>query len=80
MTKKILLTGGGSAGHITVNIALIPLLIESGWTIGSFDGIERKLISDFSEVTYYSISTGKLRRYFARQNFTDFFRVLIRNN
>lgn len=79
MKKKILLTGGGSAGHITVNIALIPLLIESGWKIiyiGSFDGIERKLISDFSEVTYYCISTGKLRRYFAWQNLTDFFRVL----
>ena len=79
LLKKILLTGGGSAGHITVNLALIPLLTEAGWEIvylGSFDGIERELISNFPEVTYYGISTGKLRRYFALQNFTDIFRVL----
>ncbi len=79
MTKKILLTGGGSAGHITVNLALIPLLIEANWKIiyiGSFEGIERELISNFPEVTYYGISTGKLRRYFAIKNFTDIFRVL----
>ncbi|VEP12722.1 hypothetical protein H1P_1610002 [Hyella patelloides LEGE 07179] len=65
--QKILLTGGGSAGHITVNLALIPMLIGSGWEIiylGSFDGIEQELISNIPEVTYYGISTGKLRRYF----------------
>ena len=79
MNRKILLTGGGSAGHITVNLALIPMLIDSGWEIvyiGSFEGIERELISSIREVTYYGISTGKLRRYFDRQNFTDLFRVL----
>jgi UDP-N-acetylglucosamine--N-acetylmuramyl-(pentapeptide) pyrophosphoryl-undecaprenol N-acetylglucosamine transferase len=77
--NKILLTGGGSAGHITVNLALIPMLLESGWEIiyiGSFEGIERELIADFPEVTYYGIPTGKLRRYFDWQNFTDVFRVL----
>ncbi len=77
--KKVLLTGGGSAGHITVNLALIPMLIKAGWEIiyiGSFDGIEKELISNIAEVTYYGISTGKLRRYFDRKNFTDFFRVL----
>ena len=79
MNQKILLTGGGSAGHITVNLALIPMLLESGWEIiyiGSFEGIERELISNIRGVTYHGISTGKLRRYFDRQNFTDFFRVL----
>ncbi|MEM8676035.1 MAG: undecaprenyldiphospho-muramoylpentapeptide beta-N-acetylglucosaminyltransferase [Cyanobacteria bacterium P01_G01_bin.67] len=77
--NKILLTGGGSAGHITVNLALIPLLTKAGWTItylGSFDGIEKELISDVPEVTYYGISTGKLRRYFDLKNFTDIFRIL----
>ena len=77
--KKILLTGGGSAGHITVNLALIPLLLQSGWQIiyiGSIAGIERELISKIPEVKYYEISTGKLRRYFDLQNFTDFFRVV----
>ena len=79
MNRKILLTGGGSAGHITVNLALIPMLIDSGWEIiyiGSFEGIERELISNIREVTYYGISTGKLRRYFDLQNFSDLFRVL----
>ena len=76
---KILLTGGGSAGHISVNLALIPLLLQSGWEIvyiGSFQGIENELISNICEVQYYGISTGKLRRYFDRQNFSDFFRVI----
>ena len=75
---KILLTGGGSAGHVTVNLALIPMLIESGWEIiyiGSNDGIERKLLSN-QRIKYYGISTGKLRRYFSWGNFTDSFRVL----
>lgn len=79
MKDKILLTGGGSAGHITVNLALIPMFLETGWEviyIGSFKGIERELIGNFSEVTYYGIPTGKLRRYFDWQNFTDVFCVL----
>lgn len=79
MNQKILLTGGGSAGHITVNLALIPMLLNSGWEviyIGSKKGIEREIISNIPQVSYYGISTGKLRRYFDRQNFTDFFRVL----
>ena len=78
MKNKILLTGGGSAGHITVNLALIPMLVESGWEVvyvGSKDGIERQLLSNL-EVKYYGISTGKLRRYFDWQNFTDCFRIL----
>jgi len=76
---KILLTGGGSAGHITVNLALIPLLRASGWEIiylGSFEGIEGELISNIPKVKYYGIPTGKLRRYFDRQNFTDIFQVI----
>ena len=75
---KILLTGGGSAGHITVNLALIPLLLQSGWQviyIGSIKGIERELISNIPEVKYYGVSTGKLRRYFALQNLTDLLRL-----
>ena len=77
--KKILLTGGGSAGHITINLALIPMLIQSGWEIiyiGSIDGIERELISKVQQVKYYGIATGKLRRYLDWQNFTDLFQVL----
>lgn len=76
--KKIVLTGGGTAGHVTPNIALLPRLEELGYEvhyIGSYDGIEKRLIQDF-DVPYYGISTGKLRRYFDPKNFTDPFRVL----
>lgn len=76
--KKIVLTGGGTAGHVTPNIALLPSLREADFDIhyiGSYDGIEKRLIDDF-EVPYYGISTGKFRRYFDVKNFTDPVRVL----
>lgn len=76
--KKIVLTGGGTAGHVTPNIALIPRLRESGYDIyymGSYDGIEKRLIGDF-DIPYYGIATGKFRRYFDPKNFTDPFRVI----
>ena len=76
--KRILLTGGGTAGHVTSNIALLPALREQNYDIhymGSYEGIEKKLIADF-DIPYYGISTGKLRRYFDPKNFTDPFRVI----
>lgn len=76
--KHIVLTGGGTAGHVTPNIALIPSLKNAGYQIsyiGSYDGIEKKLIEDLG-IPYYGISSGKLRRYFDIKNFTDPFRVL----
>ena len=76
--KKIILTGGGTAGHVTPNIALLPKLKEMGYEvhyIGSYDGMEKRLLADF-DVPYYGISTGKFRRYFDIKNFTDPFRVL----
>ncbi len=77
-TKKILLTGGGTAGHVTPNMALIPELKALGYDIlyvGSYDGIEKKLIEDIN-IPYKGISSGKLRRYLSLKNFTDPFRVL----
>ncbi len=77
-TKRIVLTGGGSAGHVTPNIALIPALKKEGFEIyyiGSYEGIEKKLIEDYN-IPYFGISTGKLRRYFDPKNFSDPFRVL----
>ena len=79
MSKKIILTGGGTAGHVTPNIALIPHLKEAGYEIvyiGSYDGIEKRLISDFPEIRYYGIATGKFRRYLDIKNLTDPFRVV----
>ena len=76
--KRIILTGGGTAGHVTPNIALLPGLKALGYDIhyiGSYNGIEKELIEQFG-IPYHGISSGKLRRYFSLQNFTDPFRVL----
>ena len=76
--KKIVLTGGGTAGHVTPNIALIPTLKKKGYKIsyiGTYDGIEKELIEEIG-IPYYGISSGKLRRYFDLKNFTDPFRVI----
>ena len=76
--KRIILTGGGTAGHVTPNIALLPRLKELQYDIhyiGSYNGIEKELIEQFG-IPYHGISSGKLRRYFSLQNFTDPFRVV----
>ena len=76
--KRIVLTGGGTAGHVTPNMALIPNLQEAGYDIqyiGSYDGIEKDLITGI-DIPYHSISSGKLRRYFDVKNFTDPFKVM----
>ncbi len=76
--KKIVLTGGGTAGHVTPNIALIPELKRQGYDIhyiGSYDGIESKLITDMG-IPYYGISSGKLRRYIDLKNISDPFKVI----
>ena len=77
-TKKIVLTGGGTAGHVTPNLALLPYLKAEGYEIvyiGSEKGIERTLI-EAEGIPYYSISTGKLRRYLSKENIKDMFRVV----
>jgi UDP-N-acetylglucosamine--N-acetylmuramyl-(pentapeptide) pyrophosphoryl-undecaprenol N-acetylglucosamine transferase len=79
MEKKIILTGGGSAGHVTPNLALLPQLLAEGIEvhyIGTADGIERTILSERKDITYHIISSGKLRRYFSWKNFTDPFRVM----
>lgn len=76
--KKIVLTGGGTAGHVTPNIALLPALKEAGFDaeyIGSYTGIEKDLITK-EGIPYHGISSGKLRRYFDWKNFSDPFRVI----
>lgn len=76
--KKIILTGGGTAGHVTPNIALIPELKKAGYEIkyiGSKGGMETELVRN-AGLDYVGISSGKLRRYFSWKNFSDPFRVL----
>ncbi|AYE33470.1 undecaprenyldiphospho-muramoylpentapeptide beta-N-acetylglucosaminyltransferase [Clostridium septicum] len=75
---KIIMTGGGTAGHVTPNLALVPKLKEKGFEvkyIGSKTGIEKEIITD-AKIPYYEISSGKLRRYFDFKNFTDPFKVM----
>ena len=75
---KIIMTGGGTAGHVTPNLALVPSLEKAGFEIkyiGSKDGIEKEIIES-NRIPYYGISSGKLRRYFDIKNFTDPFKVL----
>ncbi|MCK9860869.1 undecaprenyldiphospho-muramoylpentapeptide beta-N-acetylglucosaminyltransferase [Paenibacillus sp. ATY16] len=77
--RKIMFTGGGSAGHVTVNLALIPHFIQEGWSvdyIGSEAGIEKQLIEPLQNVRYHGIATGKLRRYLDWQNVKDPFKVI----
>ncbi len=76
--NKIVLTGGGSAGHVIPNLALIDILQAKNWQInyiGTHDGIEKKLISK-RQIAYHAIASGKLRRYFSWQNFIDPFKIL----
>lgn len=78
MSEKILLTGGGTAGHCTPNLALLPYLKERDIDviyIGTKDGIEKDIITE-ANIKYYPISAGKLRRYFSLKNFTDPFKIL----
>lgn len=72
-------TGGGSAGHVTPNLALMDKLRNKGWDIeyvGSQDGIEKQIIKDLGTTPYHAIPSGKLRRYFDIKNFKDPFRVI----
>lgn len=76
--KKIVMTGGGTAGHVTPNIALFDSLKKEGYEIhyiGSYEGIEKGLIED-KKIPYYGISSGKFRRYRSWKNLTDPFRVI----
>ena len=76
--KKIVLTGGGTAGHVTPNIAMIPELQKQGYElhyIGSYEGIESRLIPELG-IPYYGISSGKLRRYIDPKNLSDPFKVI----
>lgn len=80
---SIVFTGGGTAGHVTPNLAIIPLIREKMKNdeldvhyIGSETGIEKEMIEKYPDITYHSVRTGKLRRYFSWKNFTDPFRVI----
>ena len=77
--RRIIFSGGGTAGHVTPILSLLPALREEGWEmhyIGSYEGIERHLVEAEGDITYHAISTGKLRRYLSLKNVSDPFRAL----
>ena len=79
MAKRIVLTGGGTAGHVTPHLSLIPRLKEAGYEIhyiGTENGIEHQMIAAIPGIAYHSVKSGKLRRYFSLQNFSDPFKVV----
>jgi UDP-N-acetylglucosamine--N-acetylmuramyl-(pentapeptide) pyrophosphoryl-undecaprenol N-acetylglucosamine transferase len=78
MSETIVLTGGGTAGHVTPNLAIIPKLKEKGFDIeyiGTKEGMEREIMAG-TDIPYHIISAGKLRRYFSVKNFSDPFKIL----
>ncbi len=77
--KIVVLTGGGTAGHILPHFALLPLLQEKGWEavyIGSKRGVDASIVRSMSDIPFHGITTGKLRRYFDIENFKDLFRII----
>ncbi len=75
MSQTIVLTGGGSAGHVTPNLALLPDLIKKGYDvqyIGTKEGIEHTLVTD---IPYHCVEAGKLRRYLSKENISDIFKL-----
>lgn len=79
LKKTIIFTGGGSAGHVSPNLVLIPIFQEKGWRVvyfGSKNGIEKQFVDKLPCVEYLSIPTGKLRRYFSWKNFWDLGKIM----
>lgn len=79
MKPNIVFTGGGTAGHVTPNLALIEVLQPEGWQInyiGSKASVEQGMIQAI-QIPFYAISSGKLRRYFSWKNFIDPFKILV---
>lgn len=79
MSRKIVLTGGGTMGHVTPNLALLPHLLAKGYEvhyIGTEKGVEADKLQAVEGIHYHAVKSGKLRRYFDWKNFTDPFRVL----
>jgi UDP-N-acetylglucosamine--N-acetylmuramyl-(pentapeptide) pyrophosphoryl-undecaprenol N-acetylglucosamine transferase len=79
MMPSIVFTGGGTAGHVAPNMALIREFSHKGWEItyiGSAEGIEKQMIQPL-KIPFHAISSGRLRRYFSIKNLFDPFKVLL---
>lgn len=78
--KNIIFTGGGSGGHVMPALTIIKKINSPSFYnvhyIGGISSIERDLVVDY-KLTYHPIHTGKLRRYFSRENLRDLFFVFL---
>lgn len=76
---RVVITGGGSAGHIVPAVQVINALKEKDpnlellW-IGSRIGMEKDLVPKYG-IQFQAVLTGKIRRYFSFSNITDFLRI-----
>lgn len=78
MMPRIIFTGGGTAGHVAPNMALIREFKQKGWDIayiGSAQGIEQSMIQPLG-IPFHAISSGKLRRYLSFKNLLDPFKII----
>jgi len=78
MKRKVFFTGGGTGGHVFPALAIIDELDKSVYDIawiGSKKGMEYKIITD-AGIKFYSIPSGKLRRYFSILNLLDIFKII----
>lgn len=81
---RILVTGGGSSGHISPALAVIAAANELAtqgecepieWLyLGGKRGLEEKLVTA-AGIPFFGVQTGKLRRYVSRENLTDLGRI-----
>lgn len=78
--RKIILTGGGTAGHISPIVALIEILKKNSRInylyVGSRSGQEKEIAKE-KEIKFYGIFVGKRRNYISFSNILDLFKTLI---
>lgn len=66
--KKIVLTGGGTAGHIYPALAVAEKLKDFEIHYIGGNGIEKEILSQYKNITYHQISTVKLERKLTLRN------------
>ncbi|OGS62832.1 MAG: hypothetical protein A2X07_10930 [Flavobacteria bacterium GWF1_32_7] len=76
---RIVLTGGGTGGHVFPLIAVVEKIREEDHNteflyLGSGGELEKRIMNENS-IPSKSIMSGKMRRYFSFLNFLDFFKL-----